>query len=309
VIKTEMKFKKMDLEELNRTGGNEFSITSALLSCDNAVVKALAESGARIEYAKRVRSEFRGLSDASRRDLIYMSVPLSGRKPSTPGIKFGYVLYIHTSAKDISRIRTIINFAAIDIDTNRFMLFGPDFEHGVRMNEKWDIDKSELKLALKNIDGYFTKLDRFITTLDNDIPERSQTKTLNRELIGAMLRTARRTTEVVNIDGFNNEEALKITPRLERCSWAKRRSKFQLWRIAFNNIFDIDFVNSLGIEYKLHDSVSTMTRKYKGDESVSSAYEIPLLELLSRSLLTSLVTHENFEDLMIPVKFNIANYI
>lgn len=308
-IKTELKFKKLDIEEMTRIGGSEFSITSALLSCDNRLVKALVEKGGKIEYAKRIRPEFRGLVDTTRKDLIYMSIPLSIRKPTVAGIKFGYVLYIHTSTKDMTRARAIINFSAIDIETNRFMLFGPEYDFGVNLNENWEVEKVDVMLALGKIDEYFDKLDRFITSLDNDVPSKKQIKPLNRELIGAMLRTARRTTEVVNIDAFNNEEALKITPRLERNSWAKRRSKFQLWRIAFNNVFDIDYVNSLGIEYRLNNGVSTMTRKYKGDESISSSHEIPILELVSRSLITTMVTEDNFRDVMIPVDFNIKNFM
>ena len=311
-MKQAFKYKKSDIAELTQPGGRDFSISSALLDCDNDVIKGLVNLGAKIEYSKRVRLELRGFSDSegvSKRDLIYMSIPLSVLKPTVPGVKFGYVIYTHASAKDTSRIRTVVNFASVDIDTNRFMIFGSDFECSANMNEKWKIEKADVKKTLDSIEGYFKKLDRFLVSLENDIPKKDQVKILNRELIGVMLRTARRTTEVINIDAFNKEEALKITLKLERCSWSKKRTKLQLWRIAFNNVFDIDYVNSLEIEYRLNQGISTMFRKYKGEESISSHYEIPIIELISRSLLSTLVTPGNFEDLMIPVKFDISNFL
>ena len=305
----QQKYTKADSFEFNREGGTEFASTSALLSCDNRLIKTLVSDGAKIESSKRIRTKYRGLSDAPRRDIIYMGIPLSKRKPSIPGLRFGYVVYVHASIKKISRAKATVNLSVIDNDTKRFLLFGTEYELSVPLNDKWEVDIENVDVLMSHLDDSFEKLDRFLISLDNDLPEKKQIKPLNRELIGAMLRTARRTTEVINIDSFNNEEALKVTPSLERFNWTKRRSKLQLWRIAFNNVFDIDHVNSIGIQYRLNNNVSTMTRKYKTGDSISSTSEIPILELITRSLISTLVSHGNFEDVTIPVKFDIKNFI
>jgi hypothetical protein len=309
VIKKGQKLSKHDTEELTGVGGSDFVITSAVLDSDNLMIKRLISDGGTIEYAKRVRLEHRGINGVLKRDLIFINIPLKTRKPTIEGLSFCYIVYINTGVKAEGRARTIVNFGVKDLETNRAMLFGPKFELTLRMNHDFEVRKEDVEEVVAKTPDFLSKLDRFLVSIENDVPKNFQIKRLNRELIGVMLRTARRTTEVINIDSYNKAEGLIITDRLAKYTWSSKVSKLQLWRIAFNNVFDIELVNSLGIEYSLDGKVSVMTRKYKGDESISGSHEIAIMELIARSLLFSLITSENFEDTVIPIKFDINNFL
>ena len=320
-MKNEVKYSKSDTQELTSpNGGRDFTISSSLLDCDNNLIKAMVAAGGHIEYAKRVRLEFRDLGDATRRDLIYMSIPTSIRKPTVKGLKFGYTIINHASFKipkrdpktgtiKPSRTKIIIHFSLVDEDTGRFMIFGPETEMIVKLNENKEVLKKDVPGLMSKMDSYFSKLDRLSIALDQEEPVPQKVKLLNRELIGAMMRTTRRTSDVANIDDLGKNIALKIPPRLQDCSWVNKKSKLQLWRIAFNNVFDVSYINSLGLEVKVQDSVSTVSRKYKGDEAMSAEYEIPVLGIISGALVNTMITVKNFQDTVLPVEFDIKKFL
>lgn len=315
---------------LNNELPSEFVETVVSLKSDNKLIKALISEGATIEpRTKRIKVKYRNLyDDAPRRDLIFMSLPKSLISPSVEGLKFGYMLYVHASIKEPSRIKTTVNITAIDECTGAFLMFGPEYEVIAKMEHlKWDIDEkvNTVDSLMEQISEKLTKLDRFIQTLDSDTTSDNGTfnvfvkrnkkedidnvSVLNRELIGAMLRTARRTTEVVNIEDYKNREALSIRPKCQKCSWSKgKETKLKLWRIAFNNVFDTELLNGLQLTYRVAGRTAVMTNKEKSVDYISAQHLIPIYELITRALMTTLVTVENYEEGIVD-DFDIKNFL